>query len=137
MDQGDSSNSGSLSLVASQSYLSYLSPDSDPYLEDISQPKPDETHVFEPTSSLSTHHSLAYAVCGELTCGVHSCPGCRRSVHTICFRNEGEGFGTPVWCPKCDCKDLSREAEDIRTGVKRNKLKIHERMIQSSAKRFK
>ena len=60
MDQCDSSNSGSLSLVASQSYLSYLSPDSDPYLEDISQPITDETHVFEPTSSLSTHRCVWY-----------------------------------------------------------------------------
>ena len=81
--QGDSTNSGSLFLVPSQSYPAYLSPDSDPYLEDISHLILDETHVFEPTSSLSTYHSLACAVCGELTSGIHSCPGCRRSVHTM------------------------------------------------------
>ena len=75
-------------------------------------------------------------MCDKLTSGVNSCPGCKRFIHSICGRGDREGYGASVWCPKCEFDTLSREAEVIRAGVKRNQQKLHERMLQSSAKRF-
>ena len=75
-------------------------------------------------------------MCDKLTSGVHSCPGCKRFIHSICGRGDREGYGASVWCPKCEFDTLSREVEVIRAGVKRNQQKLHERMLQSSAKRF-
>ena len=48
----------------------------------------------------------------------------------FCGRMDGEeGYGTPVWCPRCDIDMNSNEAENIRAGIERNKNK---RMLQSS-----
>ena len=47
-----------------------------------------------------------------------------------------EGYGASVSFPNCEFDTLTKESEVIRAGVKRNQQKLHERMLQSSAKRF-
>ena len=39
-----------------------------------------------------------------------------------------EGQGTPVWCPS--------EVNNIRIGIKLNQHKLHDRLLQYSAKKF-
>ena len=54
-----------------------------------------------------------------------------------CGRTDGqEGYGTPVWCLRCDIGVNTNEAENIRAGIKRNQTKLHQRMLQSSLKKF-
>ena len=109
-------------------------PHPDSYLDDISQPVPDGTHVFGHTSS---HSTLECVVCAYETSGVHSCPGCRGFVHVHCGRTEGEeGYGSPVWCTKCDLLTQAKKANEVRAGIKRKQEKLHDRMLVSSAKKF-
>ena len=68
-----------------------LSPD-----EEISQPIPDGTRIFEQPSH--SPRPMNCVVCGKLTSGAHSCPGCHGKIHVICGRTNGdEGYVTPIW----------------------------------------
>ena len=49
---------------------------------------------------------------------------------------EEEGYGSPVWCPQCDIKLNSKEADITRAGIKRNQESLHERMVESSSNKF-
>ena len=107
----------------------------DPYIDDISQPIPDGTYIFGHESR--PLQTMKCVVCGKLTSGGHSCPGCNGNIHVICGRTNGEeGYGTTVWCPRCDISLKSSEADSLRAGIKRSQNKLHNRMLQSSAKKF-
>ena len=125
----------------------------DTYIDDISQPLPEGTRVFssipsssttttsEPNSSLilpsSTAGELNCISCGLQTSGAYKCPRCYRSVHFICGRPAGEeGYGSNVWCPRCDL-DVKRDKHEVmRVGIKRKQDVLHQRMISSAAKRY-
>ena len=112
-----------------------LLPPLDPYLNDLSQPVPEGTHIF--AHQTLGHQSTACVVCGEFTSEAHACPICKRYIHVICGRTgEEEGYGSPVWCPQCDIKSNSKEADITRAGIKRNQERLHERMVESSSKKF-
>ena len=54
----------------------------------------------------------------------------------FCGITDGEeGYGTPVWYPRCDIGENSNEAENIRAGIKLNQNKLHQRMLQFSEKK--
>ena len=84
-----------------------------------------------------THSTLNCVVCNYETSCVHSCPGCSGFVHVYCGRTEGEeGYGSPVWCAKCDLANTAKHANNVRVGIKRSQEKLHDRMISSAAKKF-
>ena len=60
----------------------------DPYLDDISQPIPDGTRIFGQESIYP--ETMNCVVCGELTSGAYSCPGCRGKTHVFCGRMNGD-----------------------------------------------
>ena len=108
----------------------------DAYLDDISQPPPEGIHVFSsqaPTSS--TAGDLDCIKCGLETSGAHKCYRCLRPIHFICGRQGGEeGYGSSVWCPRCDIEVNREQHEVVRVGIKRKQNVLHQRMISSSAK---
>ena len=50
--------------------------------------------------------------------------------------NGDEGYGTQVWCPKCNINTNSSESEYTRVTIMGNQNRLHDRMFKSSAKRF-
>ena len=105
---------------------------------DPSSPRPSCSYI--PTSS---HHleigGLRCIVCeGECT-DAHRCPGCHRTIHTICGQTvDGmEGYGCSVWCISCW---LDYRADGVRQGrlaAKRGQEKQIQRMINQSSKKIK
>ena len=110
----------------------------DSYLDEISQPLPEGTHIFSPsTSASSSSNNLDCVVCNLQTNGVHKCPECCCPIHLICGREAGEeGYGSSVWCPKCDIEADKDQRESVRRGIKRKQEQLHQRMVNSAAKRF-
>ena len=106
----------------------------DSYLDDISQPIPDGTHIFGSDLSPS---NLNCVVCNFETSGAHYCPECNGFVHVYCGRTEGEeSYGSPVYCNKCEVANATRQTDSIVAGIKMRQDKLHDRMLVSAAKKF-
>ena len=107
------------------------------YLDEISQPLPG-VRIFSPsTSASSSSKNLNCVVCKLETSGVHKCPRCCCPIHLICGREAGEeGYGSSVWCPKCDIEVNRDKRESVRKGIKRKQEQFHQRIVNSAAKRF-
>ena len=41
-----------------------------------------------------------------------------------------------MWCPKCDIEANKDQRESVRRGIKRKQEQLHQRMVNSAAKRF-
>ena len=55
----------------------------------------------------------------------------------LCGRTgEEQCYGSPIWCPQSDIKSNSKEGNITRAGIKRNQERLHERMDESSSKKF-
>ena len=90
------------------------------------------TTTSEPNSSLiltySTAGELNCISCGLQTSGAHKCPRCYRSIHFICGRPAGEeGYGSSMWCPRCDLAVKRDKHEVMRVGIKRKQDVLHKR----------
>ena len=66
----------------------------------------------------------------------HKCYRCGRPIHFICGLPGEEGYGSSVWCPKCDLEVNREQHEFVRVGIKRKQDVLHQRMINSSTKRY-
>ena len=105
----------------------------DSYLEDISQPIPDRTRVFGPDLSPS---NLNCVVCNFKTSGAHYWPGCNGLVHIHCGITGEKGYGSHVYCNKCEVTNVTRQIDSIVAEIKRRKDKLHIRMLVSAGKKF-
>ena len=86
----------------------------DSYLDDSSQPIPDGTHIFGSDLSPSSPSSLDCVVCKYEASGAHYFPGCNGFVHVHYDRTEGQvGYGSPVWCNKCEVINATRQTDTI------------------------
>ena len=76
-------------------------------------------------------------MCNFETSGAHYCPGCNGFVRVLCGRTQGEeGYGSPVYCNKCEDTNATRQTDSIVAGINRRLNKLHDPMLVSAAKRF-
>ena len=97
-------------------------------LEDSNTP---EQREFQSETSINC------AVCERETTKAHTCPGCCRYIHSICGRTEGdEGYGSSVWCLRCDLQQRQTNSETQRKGIKRKQIDLHQRMVKANCNHF-